>query len=594
MLSLRRALLYAFLPLALSAAPQTSASADSQGAADQKCLLSGRVSNSLTGEPLKKVSIQLMPRGGVTVATSASGAMQPSGVRQGYSTISLADGSFAIENIEPGDYILSGRRTGYLYTQYGGRGPLSAGSVLTLKAGQQKTDLNLALVPQAVIIGKVVDEDGDPLEGVTVQAIRPQWRQGRMSDMPQANAQTNDLGEFRLSGVRPGKLYIVAQRANFQAPNLMQGDRRKPERRPVRTFYPEAVSRDAATPIDVQAGQDLTGIDIRMQTAQTYHIRGRVAGMMADADGEHVMMFVRPRDEGFAFMPGNQVVLGKEHTFDIPGIAPGSYELIVQSMGGRNRFGSQQEIEVGAGDLNDIVVTIQTPATLRGTIRFDGTPSSGAAVNLTNIQIRLTPADPFPFIGQFPRAKAGADGAFTLENVSPGKYKLVVNPLNDAYLKSVKLGNQEMLGKYLDIGAGGAGELDILARYGTAELDGSVQADQNAAASQNGAGAQAGASANILLAPEELNEDGSGLRFGSVGAGGSFRFQQLAPGRYKAYAFEDASYADLQNPDVIKQIESKGADVELAEKDKKQIQLPLISADEFQQVLAKLGLDSSQ
>ncbi len=97
-----------------------------------------------------------------------------------------------------------------------------------------------------------------------------------------------------------------------------------------------------------------------------------------------------------------------------------------------------------------------------------------------------------------------------------------------------------------------------------------------------------------MLVPETLHEDGSGMHFGNSGSGGSFTVKQVPPGHYRAYAFEKPDYQQMQNPDVLKQLESKGTDVELKENDKKQIQLPLITADDMQQIYLKLGLDVPQ
>jgi len=47
----------------------------------------------------------------------------------------------------------------------------------------------------------------------------------------------------------------------------------------------------------------------------------------------------------------------------------------------------------------------------------------------------------------------------------------------------------------------------------------------------------------------------------------------------------------MQNPDVMRELQSRGAELEVRENDKKQIQVPLIPAEELQQVLAKLGLE---
>src|ERR1700742_3204174 len=44
-----------------------------------------------------------------------------------------------------------------------------AGTPIKLAPSQQLTDLNVALTPQAVITGKVIDADGDPISGGSVQ-----------------------------------------------------------------------------------------------------------------------------------------------------------------------------------------------------------------------------------------------------------------------------------------------------------------------------------------------------------------------------------------------------------------------------------------
>ncbi len=82
------------------------------------------------------------------------------------------------------------------------------------------------------------------------------------------------------------------------------------------------------------------------------------------------------------------------------------------------------------------------------------------------------------------------------------------------------------------------------------------------------------------------------MRFSSTNQNGTFSLQQLPPGQYRAYAFEEMNSGQLQNPEVLKQLESRGTEVEVKENDKKQIQLPLISADDLQQILAKLGIES--
>jgi hypothetical protein len=583
-------MLLCLLPALILVGAQTSSPAgpNNTGAADQNCVVTGKVSNSLTGEPLKKVTVRLLPRGGATVRgqsgirNSADGANAP---QERYAALSQADGAFAFENVKPGDYVMDGERTGYLTTQYGARHPMSSGTTFTLKAGDQKSDLNLALIPQGVIVGKVVDEDGDPLNGIMVQAIRQQWMQGKLREMPQGSAQTNDLGEYRLAGMRPGKWYLVAQKVNYDAMDGMAAaTTSKPIPAPIRTFYPEAPTREAAAPLEVQAGQDLTGIDIRMHSALTYNVRGKVAGIPAeDKDSGRLMVSLRAAGDSFGYIPASQIGLGKVQTFQIHGVTPGAYELTLRSMGGKSALTGSEQIEVGNGDLNDVILNAHPPALLKGRIQLEG---EGAAIDPSSLHIRLLPVDMTMVYGPNPNGSPGTDGAFTLENVNGGEYNLNVVPPSGTYLKSVRLGGREFLGKHLEI-SNGAAELEIVFRYGAAQINGTATDAEHS-------GGQTAVSGNVLVVSAEANEDGSGERFSNTDGNGGFSFKQVPPGRYRAYAFADASYSDLQNPDVIKELGSKGVDVDVKENETKQIQLELISASDFDQVLTKLGLERSQ
>ncbi len=115
-----------------------------------------------SGEPLRKATVHLRRRSPATGAVPGA---------QGYTGTSEADGSFRFEAVEPGEYNLSGERFGFLNTQYGQKYPGGAGTPLTFRAGQQITDLILKLTPQAVISGKVVDEDGDPIDNAMIQVL---------------------------------------------------------------------------------------------------------------------------------------------------------------------------------------------------------------------------------------------------------------------------------------------------------------------------------------------------------------------------------------------------------------------------------------
>src|SRR5436305_11841092 len=83
---------------------------------EKRCVLTGHVVNALTGEPVKKAEIRLLSghRGNSTGMVGSSAAMDRAMGGQGYSATSEADGTFRMEGVEPGQYDLSGNKSGFL------------------------------------------------------------------------------------------------------------------------------------------------------------------------------------------------------------------------------------------------------------------------------------------------------------------------------------------------------------------------------------------------------------------------------------------------------------------------------------------------
>ncbi len=539
-----------------------------QSTQNDKCVVAGHVTNSLTGEPIKKAAVHLRP---VNMRPPAQGTVQ------GYISTSEADGRFEFDAVPAGDYLLMGDRSGYQFR---------SGTKLTLRPGQQAADLTLKLTPQAVISGKVVDEDGDPVGNGNVQVLRQVWQHGRLAYTMAGGGGVNDLGEFRVPRLAAGKYYVFAQTFTNMAMNERPGIPGKPDIRPVRTFYPDATSIDAAAAVQVAPGQDATGIDIRLRSMQTYHVRGHVAGVLSKGESQRIMLNLLPRGLG-TMMPGAFTNVGSDLSFDLGGVAPGSYWLNAFTAGNRMMRGSaRQAVDVGAADLNDVVLNIVPPGSLHGAVQVEGTPAGGvSAANVAGIRVWLMPEEqggPFAGSGQ---AVVGDNGTFQIEDVMPGRYYLQVSGnTGGAYLKAVRLGQQDVLGQELDFSQGVSGELEIIFRYGAAEVDGTVQLPQNQNADTE--------SARVVLIPDTLNPDGSGIESSSLNQNGEFSVKQLRPGHYRAYAFEKIDSNVLQNPDVVKLLSASGTDVDLNENDRKQIQLPLISADDTKQLLARAGVDT--
>ena len=161
------------------------------------CKIEGRTVNAMTGEPIQRAS--------VTLAGSGANAV-------GRSTKSDGDGRFLIENVRPGVYRLTAEKVGFLWQAYGARSTVGSAPPLNLSPGQTLKGVEMKLTPQGVILGRVLDDEGDPLPRTSVIA----YRLGGLGTAQQSRQQiggqaaTNDIGDYRLANLAPGRYVLVA------------------------------------------------------------------------------------------------------------------------------------------------------------------------------------------------------------------------------------------------------------------------------------------------------------------------------------------------------------------------------------------------
>src|ERR1035437_8819399 len=245
----------AFLGLAAPTGnSQTGSGTAAQAAAkpDELCSLAGRVLDGVTGEPVKKASVTL---------SNASPVRTAAGLPQQFGTSSDASGRFAMKDLDPGSYRLQVTRNGYVPAEYGARGASTTGTVLTLSRTQQPKDLVVRMTPHGVVSGRVLDEDGDPVASMMVQLLRPRYTGGKKQLATAGAAQTNDLGEYRASGLAPGRYYVTAGSTIAASLSVDKSAEPRPEEDYVATYYPGVTDPAGATPGDVAAGGHDPGRD---------------------------------------------------------------------------------------------------------------------------------------------------------------------------------------------------------------------------------------------------------------------------------------------------------------------------------------------
>src|ERR1035437_6919186 len=94
--------------------------------------------------------------------------------------------------------------------------------------------------------------------------------QGRKQMARMVSSSTNDLGEYRVFGLQPGRYYVsVELRPNPMLPPA--------EEEYVTTWFPRTADAAAAAPLDVRPGAQLRNIDIALARMHTVTVRGHVA-----------------------------------------------------------------------------------------------------------------------------------------------------------------------------------------------------------------------------------------------------------------------------------------------------------------------------
>ncbi len=123
-----------------------------------KATLEGTVVNAAGGEPRRKARVTLRVNVGPTRQMTGQAA-----VTMNQSVTSDPSGKFYFPSVDPGDYQLIVRRDGFASRTIGGMTEGSNREPVVLGPGDHKSGLVVKLVPYAVVSGRAVDEDGDPM-----------------------------------------------------------------------------------------------------------------------------------------------------------------------------------------------------------------------------------------------------------------------------------------------------------------------------------------------------------------------------------------------------------------------------------------------
>ena len=428
-------------------------------------------------------------------------------------------------------------------------------SILSLK------DLAIKLNPYGAVSGRVVDEDGEPVAHVSVQAMHRIYLQGKRQLIAAGQATTDDLGEYRIFELPAGQ-YVVQAKASGEP--LLLGQRRFSY---VPAYYPNAEDPRSATSLPLAPGQGQRGVDFRLRRVPTAAIQGNIVAAPGEMNG--VMVYLLPRDSaGFAEKSPVPVIDGR---FEIPAVLPGSYILAADQFGetGGAASSARVELEVRDQDIKGIALALVRPGEVSGKVQFESSKTPALSPGLTDggsrtLQISLQRLDDETV---FIAAHADEAGKFRLRSVTPGHYRVLVNHLRAGlFVKSIRVGDYDVTETGLDLSRGGApGEVAILLSANGGTLKGTAKNEHG----ESPAGIQ------VLAIPAS---GARGLKTALTDQSGRYEIKGLAPGAYRVFAFEDIELGAAEDADFMKRFAEKSNKVTIRELSTETVEASMIPA----------------
>jgi hypothetical protein len=538
------------------------------------CTVQGQIVQQPGGLPIRKADVGLL----VTIGEAAGD--------NEYAAVTDAEGRFKFEDVKPGDYQLYFGRAGFVGVEKRHHG---SGMLLSLAPAQEVKDLLFHMTPAAVITGKVRDDDGDPIGNANVMAIpygtAPHGADRRRPLHNAAQCSTNDLGECRISDLAPGR-YLVAVQPQFHVPPLTKKGTDKKEQVDTTTYYPGAIDKKLAVPLELHAGDEVP-VKVTMGSVHTFHVRGQVTNLPAWTRKEGAEVMLQPQDEEDEdYLPTGY--LDERGAFDIKGVVPGSYDILVSPSTAYSMIevlGMQddpsapqvmrgdQALQVTDGDVDDLRVVPLANGQVRGQIHMD----NGQKRDWSAVYVELYAGQGAP-TGIGVPSGAGAevkrDGSFRMLAL-PGKYHLRFMRTGklppDYFMKTVNLGEKDVADSGFAV-SGGSYSLDVVVSANAATVEG-VATDKE---DKPYFGVQ------VICIPDAKRRELRDLyQQVTTDSRGHFSLHGLTPGEYRVFALDaDVDRDEITDPEFVRTHGSLGQTVKLEEGEHKSIVLKLaVSGD---------------
>lgn len=521
--------------------------------------ISGRVIRANNGQPIAKVKVVLIKQ----KAPLPSGAIEDFSSLQS-STMTDGEGKFEFDDLEPSSYIVSAEKPGFIDETASSNGDGSS-RTLTVKAGATEGGIEFRLLQGAVLAGRVLNEDGEPMPKAMISVMRTVYSLKGKSLQPFKMETTNDLGEFRVYGLAPGSYFVFALvQEEVESVFQRKGSSQKTLVYPP-VYYPGTQKESDAAPIRLTAGEEARA-DFSLAPVHAIVVRGKVVGVPRGKNGEpQQTMVILGSDRSEMISMPHIAQLEKDGKFELQNVTPGNYTLVALSGEQRGAMGSgllgRTDISAGETDIDGVEIAIEPySGTIKGRVIVEGTSKPGQSEGL---MINLQPQEAATSSSGLFGESGGAgyvtkDGTFTLQSFGDGMFSVNVTAsrsgFEDWYLKSIRYAGQDGTENGIKI-TSARGELELVMRTDGPKVSG-VALDPKDKPLPN---------AHVVLIPEARWRKRVDLYLtATTDASGHFEFRGVMPSDYTAMVVPNSAPEGIYfDPDWVREHEAEGVAVKV-------------------------------